>query len=151
MSMNGREELKEVLINLKSDGYSLKDRKKSTKTIDLLVNSGRIPKKSWLRIDIRKVPSKFIQRWWNWFSRKIKRIIIMIIHRISTVISSDKIIELENGCIKSYGSYSHVLETSSSFRSLVQNSKITNWFIQFWDLSIIIKNSKNKERIIRAP
>ena len=46
MSMNGREELKEVLIILKSDVYSLKDGKKSTKTIDLLVNSGRIPKKS---------------------------------------------------------------------------------------------------------
>ena len=30
----------------KSDGYSLKDGKKSSKTIDLLVNSGRIPKKS---------------------------------------------------------------------------------------------------------
>ena len=46
MAMKGREELKKVLIILKSDGYSLKDGKKSSKTIDLLVNSGRIPKKS---------------------------------------------------------------------------------------------------------
>lgn len=41
----------------------------------------------------------------------------MITHRISTIISSDKIIELENRCIKSYGSYSYVLETSSSFEA----------------------------------
>ena len=51
-----------IKMKNKSDGYSLKDGKKSTKTIDLLVNSGRIPKKNWLRIDIRKVPSQFIQR-----------------------------------------------------------------------------------------
>ena len=40
MSMKGREELKEVLIILKSDGYSLKDGKKSTKTKELKVNDG---------------------------------------------------------------------------------------------------------------
>lgn len=55
MSMKRREELKEVLIILKSDGYSLKDGKKPTKTIDLFVNSGRIPKK----VDIESTLERF--------------------------------------------------------------------------------------------
>ena len=50
--------------------------------------------------------------------------IIMITHRTSTVLGSNKVIELEEGQIKTFGSYNHVVKTSSSFRGLIQDSKI---------------------------
>ena len=50
--------------------------------------------------------------------------IVVIAHRISTIIRSDYIYEFENGSIKAFGTYQELLEKSNSFKSMVQAVKI---------------------------
>lgn len=46
--------------------------------------------------------------------------IILIAHRLTTVVRCDRILELDGGHLKAEGSYDHLLRTSPSFRRLAQ-------------------------------
>ena len=48
---------------------------------------------------------------------------IVIAHRLSTVMRSDMIYEFENGCIKAYGNYNDLINTSKSFNEMVKVGK----------------------------
>ena len=48
--------------------------------------------------------------------------ILIIAHRFSTVKNCDKIIELEQGCVVAQGSYQQLIERSSSFRKMAEQS-----------------------------
>ena len=48
--------------------------------------------------------------------------IIIIAHRMSTVMSCDTIVELENGKVVAIGNYQQLIETSPSFKQTVQSA-----------------------------
>jgi len=52
--------------------------------------------------------------------------IVIIAHRLSTILKSDYIYEFEKGIIKASGNYKQLIETSKSFRALVQAEKRTS-------------------------
>jgi subfamily B ATP-binding cassette protein MsbA len=47
-----------------------------------------------------------------------KRTSIIIAHRLSTVLSADKIFVMDQGTVKDYGTHDHLLKTSSTYKKL---------------------------------
>ena len=57
---------------------------------------------------------------WNIDSLKGQFTILMIAHRLSTVRNADKIVLLKNGRVEAVNSFSEMMETSASFKKMVQ-------------------------------
>ena len=57
---------------------------------------------------------------------KGERTILMIAHRLSTVVNCDRIVMLEDGCIETIGTYQELLGTHDGFSQMVQGHAVVN-------------------------